>query len=497
MKKYALLSVLVFIALLTETKGQTLKDKYDDFKQQAHQEYSDFRKKCNAEYADFLKQAWQSYEAGPAIPQPIDEVVPPVVMPKEDLDKPIQPKPVPIDTVITPVIEQPTPQPLPVAPIYENTNPTNEYFTFTFFRTEGKVRLPKTKAQSLIALNNQLTGENLATAWEDLSNGEYDNLIRDCLELRIRHRLSDWAYMLMIRELSEKYYGGQCNAATFLMTWIYCQTGYQLRSAIDNGKLYMLFGTKHHIYDLPYFDIDGICFYPFLHKDEEFNGKVQICGASLPEEKPMSLYVPSAQSLAEHLSNPRTIQAEKYRSAVATVQVNQSLLDFYSTYPSSMIDDDFCTRWAMYANTPMADDIKAQLYPQIRKFIEGKSKVEAANIILHWVQTGFVYEYDDKVWGGDRAFFAEETLFYPYCDCEDRSILYTRIIRDILNLRCILIYYPGHLACAVEFTEAVNGDYIMLDNHKFIVTDPTYIGAPIGYTMPDMDNKTAKVILLK
>jgi hypothetical protein len=37
----------------------------------------------------------------------------------------------------------------------------------------------------------------------------------------------------------------------------------------------------------------------------------------------------------------------------------------------------------------------------------------------------------------------------------------------------------------------------MLDNHKFIVTDSTYIGAPIGYTMPDMDNKTAKVILLK
>ena len=110
---------------------------------------------------------------------------------------------------------------MPVAPIYENTNPTNEYFTFTFFRTEGKVRLPKTKAQSVIALNNQLTGENLATAWENLSNGEYDNLIRDCLELRIRHRLSDWAYMLMIRELSEKYYGGQCNAATFLTTWIY------------------------------------------------------------------------------------------------------------------------------------------------------------------------------------------------------------------------------------------------------------------------------------
>ena len=30
----------------------------------------------------------------------------------------------------------------------------------------------------------------------------------------------------------------------------------------------------------------------------------------------------------------------------------------------------------------------------------------------------------------------------------------------------------------------------------FIICDPTYIGVPIGMTMPDMDNKTAKVILL-
>lgn len=91
----------------------------------------------------------------------------------------------------------------------------------------------------------------------------------------------------------------------------------------------------------------------------------------------------------------------------------------------------------------------------------------------------------------------EKSLFYPYCDCEDRSILFTRLIRDLLGLKCILIYYPGHLACAVNFTENVTGDYIMLGNQRFIVTDPTYIGAPAGRTMPDMDNKAANVILLE
>jgi hypothetical protein len=41
----------------------------------------------------------------------------------------------------------------------------------------------------------------------------------------------------------------------------------------------------------------------------------------------------------------------------------------------------------------------------------------AANMLLNWVQMGLTYAYDEKVWGHDRAFFAEESLFYPFCDC--------------------------------------------------------------------------------
>lgn len=119
------------------------------------------------------------------------------------------------------------------------------------------------------------------------------------------------------------------------------------------------------------------------------------------------------------------------------------------------------------------------------------------DILCHWDQTGLVYEYDDKVWGHDRAFFADETLFYPYCDCEDRSIMLTRIVRDLLGLKCALVYYPGHLATAIALGENIKGDYIRIEGIKYIVYDPTYIGAPIGMTMPDMDNKSAKVIVLK
>ena len=74
-------------------------------------------------------------------------------------------------------------------------------------------------------------------------------------------------------------------------------------------------------------------------------------------------------------------------------------------------------------------------------------------------------------------------------------------MRDLLGLKCVLVYYPGHLASAVQFTDseaiAKGGDYINVNGSKFIIADPTYIGATVGATMPDMDNTSAKVILLQ
>ena len=82
--------------------------------------------------------------------------------------------------------------------------------------------------------------------------------------------------------------------------------------------------------------------------------------------------------------------------------------------------------------------------------IKKLGKLEAVERLLNLLQTGLTYGYDSEVWGCDRAFFAEETLYYPFCDCEDRAILLSRLVRDLLGLETILVYYPGHLAMAVS-----------------------------------------------
>ncbi|MDR1340167.1 MAG: hypothetical protein LBK58_08970, partial [Prevotellaceae bacterium] len=104
---------------------------------------------------------------------------------------------------------------------------------------------------------------------------------------------------------------------------------------------------------------------------------------------------------------------------------------------------------------------------------------------------------DNKIWGGDRPFFADETVYYPFSDCEDRSILFSRLVRDLMSLKVILLYYPGHLATAVQFNETIPGDYLLVNEKRYLVCDPTYIGASIGRTMPDMDNGKATVVFLE
>ena len=470
------------------TLAQDFEEIYSSFRQQAKEEYSNFRRQCNEEYAEFMEQTWRRFHGLlPKVPPIKDKPVPP--MPYEEGEGGIKDKQLPYVDIVP--IAPPAPQPKPIEPIKEQPQPVDERFVFQFYGTEGRVRLDDGMRFSL----NGTSESHMADAWRKLSGEKkLDNVIRDCLEFRIRHGLCDWAYLQMLQELGNQFFGQNTNEATLLTAYLYCQSGYKMRLGRgESGRLYLMAASLHSIYGIPYFQIAGEDYYPLGYNEDG----LYICEASFPKEQPLSLWISQETKLADRPSEVRTLKSERYPQVKATVRENRNLIDFYNSYPTSQVGENFMTRWAMYANTPLAQGVKESLYPSLRSAIQGKSQQEAANMLLNFVQTAFVYEYDDKVWGGDRAFFAEESLYYPYCDCEDRSILFSRLIRDLLGLKVVLVYYPGHLATAVNFTEHITGDYILLNGQRFTVCDPTYIGAPVGATMPDMDNGSAKVILLE
>lgn len=493
--------------------AQTPQERYAAFKQQARQQYEDFRSRANQQYAGFVKRAWQQYHSIEAIPEPFEKPVPPVVCPEEDKNRERKDEKKPFEEVV--IVEPPKPQPLPIEPVtpVEPTKPVNpikpltETVAIHFFGTEIQCSVTS-KPQFTLP---DLSGESISEAWQQLSDGQCDELLSQCLELRSRHQLNDWGYILLLDSISQATTHSsvsrsatasspnlgeqQKNEATLLMAWLYCQSGYKMRLARANGHLYMLFASENTIYKYNYFSLDNERYYPY---DGENIDDLYICDASFPNEQSMTLEMSKEPLLTNRKSSLRTLQSEQYGDIKVSTSVNQNLITFYSYYPTGSVNGDFGTRWAIYANTPLSEEVRQALYPQLRKLLQGKSKLQATEELLNLVQTAFVYEYDSIVWGEDRAFFPEETLFYPYADCEDRAILFSRLVRDLLGMRVVLLYYPGHLATAVRFEgEQPTGDYLQLPDGRYYVADPTYIDAPIGLSMPQYRDEEINVIVLE
>ena len=115
-------------------------------------------------------------------------------------------------------------------------------------------------------------------------------------------------------------------------------------------------------------------------------------------------------------------------------------------------------------------------------------------MLLNFVQTAFEYMTDQEQFGYERPLFADEMLYYPYADCEDRAILLSVLIRDLLDLDVILLNYPAHIATAVKFDAPVAGNYFTVDGDNYVVCDPTYIGASVGDCMSRYIGAKAEVI---
>lgn len=471
---------------------------FNDFKKRAKSDFESFRKKCIEDYNAFLRNPWHEFEQQKPKPKPVIEETPPVVIPEEDKTKPviedekphIEDKKTPIEEVIPQ--PKPTPQPKPVLPVTPQPipKPTAPVVAFKFYGTTCNIPFNTT----VIPHINQVNENAVADAIDKISKySDFENTLAACLKLRKDMQLSDWAYLQMLEAFATQSCGGYNNSAVLLQGLLYALSGYRMRFGADSSHLYLFYASQHEIYKVSYYKIDGDNYYPYKLTPSQ---SAYISRAAMPNEQALSLYITGAQRFEFDPTSKRQIVSRDYKGFSLPVSVSKNDIAFYNTYPSSEVGGNFMTRWAMYANTPLHPDVRLQILASLQPQLKGMSKKEAAERLLNLVQTGLVYEYDDKVWGGDRAFFAEESLYYPYCDCEDRSILFTRLVRELLGLKCMLIYYPGHLASAVCFDEPVSGDYIEYNGKRFVVCDATYIGAPVGRTMPDMDNKSAKVIVL-
>ena len=470
---------------------------FDDFVRQATNEFEDFRRQINEEFSNFLAEAWkpmptQPAEEPPEKPKPIAPVIAPSQQPRtiqlpngsQDLrdadrpDLPVSPDlpPEQLESVQIPFSGKfisPTTivHPTPIEGIKVKPRPNDPVTTLRFFDTPLTFHLDKSKSPKL----KDATERSVADMWKQLADPYYDNIIAECLANAKWLNLCDWGYVLLTKQVAEAYCGKNTNEAVVMQMYLLTQSGYQVRiGRAENSKFSLLLGSKAAIYKYKFFTMGSERFYILDRslQDQPFF----VFSHAFPQEKSLSLDI-AQPKLTVAQTTERQVASKRYPNVKAVIETNQNLIDFYDTYPLN-------SEWNTYSRASLSDLVKEELYPLLRETIKDKSETAAVNILLNFVQTAFPYKNDRDQFGYERPLFPDETFYYPYCDCEDRSILFACFVRELLGLDVVLLHYPGHLATAVRFAGEVEGDHLYVDGKKYLVCDPTYIGAELGRCMP-------------
>ena len=391
-------------------------------------------------------------------------------------------------------IPQSVPQPEPIAPI-EPEEEEYDFVSISLYGTLVSVAFPQDADLYLQSVDE----DGIATLWTQIADtvvpNRFDITITSCLNHRAEMKLCDWAYLRMVQSIATKRYN-DTNVATIFASYILAQSGYKIRLAYRDNHVFMLFASHHEIYRMLKIKVDDEWYYIL---DNKSPGSFFISNVGYEKEQRFSLLIAEEQKVDYELSD--TIVATSAKGCSLSYQVNMNMIQFYNDYPSGrLFNGDDGSKWLIRARTPLDSIAKSTLYPQLQDSVKGLTPWKAVAKLLNWVQTGFEYGYDDDIWGEDHVFFPSETLYYPNSDCEDKAILFSTLVRDILHLDVLLLYFDHpevHLATAVHFpVEEKLGEFVMYKDKKYIVCDPTLKNGPIGRNMSYFRGITPKIIVI-
>jgi hypothetical protein len=59
------------------------------------------------------------------------------------------------------------------------------------------------------------------------------------------------------------------------------------------------------------------------------------------------------------------------------------------------------------------------------------------------------------------------------------------LVHELVGIRAVGLLYPGHMTTAVALKQ-VKTEFASVDyrSHRYVIADPTYIGASVGMAMP-------------
>lgn len=460
----------------------------DDFQQWMQQqsagiaaekkEFLQYKDQRDKEFTDFLKAQWKPVDIvkGNVRDEAPKPVVMPVAKPQPEVSAPIS-KPVIVS------VPEPMVAPIAVAPII--VLPEGRPARIDFY---GKALTFYYDSALQQRLSGAINKEAISHYWSKLSRADYEDVLTQLQQQKKSLQLNDWAYASMINKLAIKINRGHRNESALLSWFFLAKSGYRARVAYNSGFVYLLIPSEQQMFEIPYFTFANKRYYA-----AEFDGAKQKLGKVFTYDgeypattKDFDMHVSSVVAASDQAERRHLSFKFEGRAYSIEVSYDRGRIKFLRSYPQLNL--------SLYFSSGVYKTTATPLQQQLALAMKGMSEQQAVNFLLRFVQTSLKYETDQQQFGEENYLFPEETLFYPYSDCEDRAVLFAWLVHSLLKLEVIGLDYPGHVAAAVHFNEPVKGDGLTYQGKRFVVTDPTFINARIGMTMPDFKKYKPSVI---
>ncbi|MDH4190431.1 MAG: hypothetical protein OEW21_09520 [Betaproteobacteria bacterium] len=479
---------VVLFACGFAARAADLNDEFRKYQKGEQESFKRFKDERDREFADFLRTQWEEFQSFRGVkrdPTPKPVVVPrppPVVRPMpEEKAKPRKP-PEPVVQLKPP---PPPPPPPPAVPAV--AAPKGKAATLAFYGQSVTIYYDPSVAARL---EGKPSPESIANYWTALGSSEYEALMQRLRSLHTGLRLGDWPYADLVRAFSRQVHAGNENDERLLTWFLLVKSGYRARIAYDDVRIHLFITSDQQIYGAKFLKFQGTPYYAALARDRGANlGRVFTYDKEYPgQTRNLDLRIASLQ-FTKPAVRSRNLKFEYGGKRYAfSIPVDSRVVEFFGAYPQ--------TDLRQYFSAATSEDTRAALAKEMRAIVAGMSEEEALNLMLRFVQTAFAYKTDEEQFGAEKYFFVEDMLFYPYSDCEDRSVLYAWLVREILGGDVVGLSYPGHVATAVlmhrEKRGAATVDY---NGKRYVVADPTYIGADLGMAMPQFARVRPEVIV--
>ena len=501
--------ILVTGVGLAATVVASDRSEFEKWMNQETKSYQEYRDKRDKEFTGFLKNQWKEMqtfqglvrdETPKPVKMPVAPIPRPVVRPElpqaekkpvidKKPDKIVDKTPVVVKQPVRPIVKvppiKPVPKPVKIKPVPVVQLPKGKTIEVLFYGQKLKFTYdPKLRVRLALRINEKA----MSSYWSALSKADYEPLLKQIDAQRKPLNLNDWGYALLINEIAKEI-NPRLNSEQAMFAWfMLTKAGYQARIAYDSRQVFLLLPSRQQLFAAPYFTFDKIRYYAL-----GFDGKKQ---------KPGRVFTYDGQypgatkrldmSLNRTMNTARNEKSKdlsfKFKNKVYKLRVgyDNQTIKFLKTYPQMDI--------GMYFDAKVNQSTGSPLLKQLKPLVDGKSEQEAVNLLLRFVQTSFKYKTDEVQFGIENYLFMEETLFYPYSDCEDRSIFFAWLVHNLLGLEVVGLDYPGHISAAVNFNEQIQGDAFRSNGKRYVITDPTYINANAGMTMPDYKNTKPNII---